>query len=241
MRIQLADLHVVELLFVATPDGVIKSIVLCFDAKPLVRIIGIKRHAILSPKDALSEPKAPKLNGDMFGARLNLGIINVNGRAIEVLVVDFNAGDFQHGGSEIRVRRGSTSDSLRGDARPTDNERHVDVGLEAARLARMQPMLANVVAIVRGVEDEGVFEHAGFVETSDDRFNNLIYRLQRPETQPLVLVTIINDAIVEFRELRDPANAAGGIRVEVWRPGDRVLGEEALVPLCNLRRIKCPP
>jgi hypothetical protein len=27
----------------------------------------------------------------------------------------------------------------------------------------------------------------------------------------------------------------------MWRPGDLVLGEEAFVPLCNLRRVKCSP
>lgn len=45
-------------------------------------------------------------------------------------------------------------------------------------------------------------EGAGLVEASDDGSNYFIYCLQRPETQPLVFVIIINVAIIEFREFR---------------------------------------
>lgn len=103
LRVQLANLHVMELLFVATPDGVMESIVLSFNTKPLVRIIVMKRHADLSTKDALSESKPPKLKADMFGARLNHIVVNINGRAIKCLVMDINIGDFLYRRSEICV------------------------------------------------------------------------------------------------------------------------------------------
>jgi hypothetical protein len=47
-----------------------------------------------------------------------------------------------------------------GNVRATDNQRDVDIGLDAARLARLQPVLSDVVAVVAGVKDVGVVEDA---------------------------------------------------------------------------------
>lgn len=232
-------LHVVELFFVAAPDRVVEPIVLRLDAKPLVRVVEMDRRAGFSAKDTLRESKAPKLDGNVLRARLlRFGVIQVNWRAVELLVGKFDAGYLQDCRGEIRVRGRSARDSLCWDARASDNEGHVDVCLEAACFAGVQSVLANVVAVVGRVKDEGVVQHASLLEAGNDGFDNVVDGLQGLQTQPLVLVVVVNDGVVELGELRHPADAAGGIGVEVGRPGDLVLGEEALVPLCHLRGIE---
>jgi len=61
------------------------------------------------------------------------------------------------------------------DAWATDNKWDVNIGVESAFLTRMHPMLTDVVAIVRGVEDIGVVQKAFAIEHLDEVFDHFVY------------------------------------------------------------------
>lgn len=233
-------LHVIELPFVVAPNRIVESIIFCLHAKPLVGVVGINGRTILPPENALCKPITPKLNGNMFRTSLGSSSMKINRRAIKLLVVDIDAGYLQDGWSEVRVRRWDAGDSLSRDSGPTDNKGDIDIRLKAACLAGVQSVLANVIAIVRGIKDKGILQHARLLKASNNGFNNFVYCLERSEAQPLILVVVVNDLIVKPGELGYPADAARRVGIEVGRPGDLVLWKQALMPLCNLRGIKSP-
>lgn len=78
--------------------------------------------------------------------------------AIEIIVKS-NPRKFKKCRHQIGVRGGKRHFVARCDARTTRNERNVDVFLNVASLSRWQSMLANVVAVVRSVEEISVGQY----------------------------------------------------------------------------------
>lgn len=53
-------------------------------------------------------------------------------------------------------------------------------------------MLPNMKTIVGRIEDICIIKHAKFSETGEDAVDNLIYRLQGPQSRAIVLIVVSN-------------------------------------------------
>lgn len=73
-----------------------------------------------------------------------------------------------------------------------DNKRHVNIFLESALFARLEPMLADVVAIVAGVEDICVVKDSSLVKACNDLLDNLVHCLESLETLAIEFIVEVD-------------------------------------------------
>ena len=235
-------MHIVELLGVVAPHRVVEAVVLGDEADALVGVVGVLPRAALGLTiTTLGKTNAPELDGNVLGAVLDVVVAvldgaDVDGGAVKLLVVDAVAGELHDGGGDVGVGGGVGALGALGDAGPADDEGHADVGLEAAHLARVQAVLADVEAVVRGVEDVGVVEQALVLEALDHLADELVDGHEGAQAQPLVLVVVLENGGVELGQVGDPVDAAGLVRVEVLRARDLVVLEEVAVACGRLGR-----
>lgn len=90
-----------------------------------------------------------------------------------------DAGELEQRGHDVRVGGRERDLGAGGDAGPADGEGHVDVFFDVAGLSGGEAVVADVVAVVAGVDDVGVCEdvRAGF-EGRDDVVDDFVDGLE---------------------------------------------------------------
>lgn len=71
--------------------------------------------------------------------------------------------------------------AILGYTRAADKQWHTDIFFEAALLSRLQSVLTDVVAVIRGIDDVCIVEHIGFLEALDDGIYELVDCLKSPQ------------------------------------------------------------
>lgn len=82
-----------------------------------------------------------------------------NGGPVEI-VMKRNASEVEDGGRQICVGGGLVNGDISIHVRTTDKEGHTDILLPRTSLSRSKPVLTDMVAIVRCVDNIGVVEQA---------------------------------------------------------------------------------
>ena len=70
-------------------------------------------------------------------------------------------------------------------------------------------MLADVIAVVCGVEDESVVEYASLLEATNNALYYLIDRLQRTKATAVEVVVEVDVRLVLSWQARDPGDTTG--------------------------------
>lgn len=78
---------------------------------------------------------------------------------------------------------------------------------KSAFLARLQSVLANVVAVIGRVEDIGFVENAVLGEPADHAVDDLVDCLQSAETIAVEFVVEVDVGLVLFRKAADPGDS----------------------------------
>lgn len=152
--------HIIQLVLIRAPHGIRKVVVLPNHANMLVRVIG----EVLPPKERipLNQILAPELDIDMLALRRRGQQLlrHGDGLAIKVLA-QRDPRELEQRGHDVCVRRGQRLHGALGHAGPADEEGDVDVFFDVAALAGGQAVLADVVAVVGGVDQVCVVEDGG--------------------------------------------------------------------------------
>ena len=95
-----------------------------------------------------------------------------------------------------------------GNAWTSHDEGYIKVFFDRALFTRLEAVLADVVSVVCGVEDEGVIEYASFLEASHNAFYYFIDWLQRAKAVAVEMVIKLEVCLVLSWQARDPGDAA---------------------------------
>lgn len=150
-------------------------------------------------------------------------------------MIQREAKHIQDGGCKVNMRGAKANRLSLWDAWPTDDERDVYVFFIPANLTRRQTMLANVVAVVGGIDDVRVIEHAVRVEFLNNVLHHLVNRLQRPEALPIVFVVVVKLFLFLTGEPCDPIAARACLWVEIVGSGNLDVLEQMFVASRGLR------
>jgi hypothetical protein len=90
------------------------------------------------------------------------------------------------------VRRDELRSEILGHTGPSDDKWDVDVLLETAFLAWLQPMLSDVVSVVRRVEDVSIVQDTIGLETGEDAIDQLINSLEGSQTVAEELIVVLD-------------------------------------------------
>lgn len=201
-------LEVVELVLVGAPDGIIKVPLLTNNTQSLVCIVAPSR--LVAGEDlALCECEAPKLYIDMLVARFS-GLVDAvtgqgNGIAVKVCCFWYLAANkVEDRGRKVGVGSDDIRHAALGDLGTPHDERHVDVLLETALLARRETVLANVEAVVAGIDYVRVVEYLELFQPGDDAVHELVDALERLEAGPVKVVIIVHHFLAAFWKIEDP-------------------------------------
>jgi hypothetical protein len=93
------------------------------------------------------------------------------------------------------------------DTRSPNHQWNVDIFLEALLLSALQSVLAQMVSIVRGVDDIGPAQDAFLIKLLDETFYHDVYRLQRSLPVTVVLIQEIHVLLPEELKTPDMINA----------------------------------
>ena len=217
--------HVVQLVLVSTPDGIVPVIPFSHDAQGLVsRVDDAGDFRVDRLLLALGGAGAPVLDLGVLEALTGGRRVERNGGAVEV-AWELGAGHLQNGGCEIRVGGGDGDGSVLLDARPADDERHVDVFFVGAVLAGEHAVLADVEAVVGRVDDVGIVEEIVGCEVGNGVVDDLVDGLQRAQAVAVVFIAVGEGRLVLLRQMEQPVRAAGLVRVEVFRARHLFVGK----------------
>lgn len=194
------------------------------DAVPLpkhphgfVRVVARRRPR---PVRALAPRlRAPELDLHVLvlpPARAQLVLRVRNGPAVELGPRGY-AHHLEEGRRQVRVAAGDVGHDAVRHVRPADEERDVDVRLDRALLAGLEPVLADVVAVVRAEDDVRVVEHALRLEHRRQVVDHVVDPGQHLQARAVEGVVGGDHGGVLLGQLPDPARAGGERGVEVWR------------------------
>ena len=197
--------HVVNLMTPIAPDGVIQRIRSPNHAQSFIRVyIALMWDGLVVLRQApvLDLDVFPRLFGVCYvchavggrdgraGIRQQIGKIGEwDGGAVEVdRHMLFRASERNDGRRQIGVGGDEIDADACGDAGSADDEGHIDVFFVGAALAGRQSVLADVEAVVRGIEDVGVIQEVVGREESDGAVDHVVDCLQGLEAEAVVLV-----------------------------------------------------
>lgn len=113
----------------------------------------------------------------------------------------------EDGGREIDVRRDCIFSLIAWYTRAADQERHADIFFKPAGFPWRQAVLANMVAIVGGVDDVRIVELAAGLKTRNQRVNKLVHALQSTQSLAVEMIVVVDCRLVLFREGLDPVHS----------------------------------
>lgn len=158
---------------------------------------------------AFGESKAPVLDIDVFVPFL-FGLFQARLGDWDRHAVEFWPGlladQIQESGRKVCVCGHDVSDFAFRNSRTADDEGNVDVFFEAAFLARLESVLADMVAVVGRVDDVGVIQDAVFVEAGYDTVNNLVHGLEGTQAVTVEVVVELDVGLVLAREGVNPVD-----------------------------------
>ena len=96
-------------------------------------------------------------------------------------------------------------------------------------------MLSDVVAVIRSIDDIRIVQDPFRFQLLHDLLHHLVDRLQSAKSRSLELVVVLNDRIVQLRQLLYPAHTTWLVWVEVRVPRDLIVFEE----MCVSFRVEC--
>lgn len=203
--------HIVQLMLVGTPDGVHEFIALRDDTQRLVRIL-TDLGSEVSEDCSLDDAPSPVLDIDMFVFRRVSGLrfrCHGHGNPVKVFV-EGDTGELEQGRDDVGVGGGEGDLGAGSDAGTADGEGNVDVFFDVARLAGGEAVVADVVAVVAGVDDVGVCEDVwvGF-EGCDDVVDDFVDGLEGLEAAAVVVVCVGDLGGVEAGEGLEVVDVAG--------------------------------
>lgn len=85
-------------------------------------------------------------------------------------------------------------------------------------LARLHPVLAEMVPIVCRIENVGIVQLTRLLELLNQIPNHIVNSLQSTHTAALELVNIVNDSLIQLRDPLNPANSAINLFVKALIP-----------------------
>lgn len=204
-------LHVVQLMLVGAPDGVHEIIIFCHDTDGLVCILGQFTNQSAECL-AFNDSIAPEFDVDMLTLAC-LGFLgrgrDGNGYSVKVFVKR-NTGEFEQCRDNVGVRRGESDFPAWCYAGAANNEWHVDVFFDVARLAGGHSMLTNVVPIVAGIDDVGIGKDFwALFQPGDEAADQLVDRLKGLQAGAVELVTVLKLLGGKLRKVLEVVNVTG--------------------------------
>jgi hypothetical protein len=151
---------IVKFVFTTAPNAVIEIIVLADQAETFVGIVPVHMGVIL----ALRQRKTPVFDVNVFAplviARFceqEIGRNDGDGRSVEIRS-DLPTRKRKESRSQIGMRSHNISDFALWNVRATHDQGNIDVLFKTTFFPRLKPVVANMVAVVGGIEDVCVFE-----------------------------------------------------------------------------------
>lgn len=202
---------------------------------------GHRNHLPLTIINPFAHSKPPILYPRMFTAHsrvpclLNFFLRYRDCRTVKV-IPRRNAQDVEERRRKISMRSHHTIRRIISrNPRSAHDQGHVDVLLVPAALARLQPVLADMEAVVAAIHHIGIIKEVVFLETRDKPLDKFIDALECTQTLPVEVVVVLHVSVILLRQRGDPVRARGLVRVEIRRPRHRHVLEKVLVPLCGHR------
>ena len=207
--------QIIQLMFIVAPDRIVQVISFAEDTQSLVGVVPIQRFPIVS----LGERKTPVLDIDMLVA-LGLcfqeaslcqrysGAVEVGSR--------FGSDQRKDGRGKVSVRSHDVGHLSTRDLGSADDKWNVNVLFEAALLARLKSMLANVIAVIAGINDVCIVEDAVSLKTRDNSVYEFVQSLERSKACTVEMVVEINVCGVLSFKAAYPTNTT-------WLKGDVVI------------------
>lgn len=221
-------------MLIVAPNRVVKVVGLADYAKSLVGVVEGEARLALVEDLALGNGNTPELDGDVLVASINGGLevltVERNSLAIEVGTMR-GTSNGEDGRSEIDVRGDNLGNLALGNTRAANDQGDVDVLFEATLLARVAAMLADGVAVICSVNDEGVVKDVVLLQTLDDVLDQLVDRLQGSQALAIEMVIVINVLLVLLLQFANPVSTGGEVGVEVGSARDLDVLEQILVTL----------
>ena len=151
---------IVEFVFTTAPNAVIEVIVLADQAETFVGIVPVHMGVIL----ALGQRKTPVFDVDVFAPLVVAGLCEQeiggnhgDGRSVEIRS-DLPTRKRKESRSQIGMRSHNISKFALWNVRATHDQGNIDILFKTTFFPRLKPVLANMVAVVGGIEDVCVFE-----------------------------------------------------------------------------------
>ncbi len=214
------------------PDGIVEAVLLANDTHRLVRVVQPEPR-LVAKHLALADGQAPELDSNVLMAA-HLRLIQRLPAQRDRLAIKVCARRLpskpKDGRRQINMRGHHLRHLAARNPRPAHNQRDVDILLKPALLPRLQPMLANMVPIIRRIKNIRLLQQPLRLELLHDRRHQLINTLQRPQPLTIEVVIKLNILLRLPRQRAHPAGAADRLGVEVGRARDRDVLEEVRVP-----------
>jgi len=177
----------------------------------------VRNHSFaICPYKTLEAAVAPVLDVDVLASDpIIIVVITIRAKQRHSLAIElmgrFNARQFEQSRNNISMRRGPTKDLTPPNPRPTNKERNMDVLLDVTRFPRRKPVLANMEAVVRGVDDVSVLHlvRVGF-QPLEDVFDQVVDCLQGEDSLAVFVVCACDGGFVHPFQRLYPA-AAGSL------------------------------
>lgn len=129
-----------------------------------------------------------------------------NRRSIEALA-KWNSRKVEDGGRQVDVCSDCIFGLIAWYTRTADKEGHADIFFKPACFPRRQTVLANMVAIVGGVDNVGIVELVAGLKTCNQRINKLVHALQSTQTLAVEMIVVIDGRLVLLGEILDPVDS----------------------------------
>lgn len=186
-----------------TPDGVVQVVLGSDDTGSLVRVDNALVGDIV-----LVRCQAPVLDLDMLPGLLRARVATSrDGLAVKVSGV-LSTGPVNDGGHDVEMRSDKVDGLALGNVGSANHHRHIHIFLVGAALAGGQAVLADVEAVVTGVDDVGVLQHVVLLQLLDRALDQIIDRLQGLETTTVHDIVLLDFRLVELLGLTHPAGTA---------------------------------
>jgi hypothetical protein len=191
--------HVIQLMLIRAPDGIVQAVVLAHEADalegvvcrnvqlialPLVKRVNtthsrdVQHISLLVGKTVDSVGIHPHLDVGVFDLSILLVAAGQgNGDAVEVLTLG-DASHLEEGGQKVNVCSDSVAHVAFGNARAANVQGNINILFHTAGLTGRQTVLRDVVPIVAGEDDIRVIEQIIRLQPSKDLLNHFVDRLK---------------------------------------------------------------
>ena len=151
--------------------------------------------------------RAPVFHRDMF---MSLSIkfrIYRNSNAIEILP-GRNTGQMEECRRQIHVGSYRILNMTLRNTRSADEKRNSDILLKPTSFPGRQTMLTDMESIVRSVDNVSIIQLTTVLKPGNKRLNELINALQGTQSRAIKVIIVIDNRLVQLRQIANPTNPA---------------------------------